>query len=87
MTNQNTEAEIDIEYFGGCRICGKNDGYLNLGREHWFVCHTHRMRWCWGSNLVSSWRFENESDWKKNWERIGGYQKCKPWFPSTRSEK
>ena len=25
--------------FGGCPTCHKTDGFLNIGRDHWFVCH------------------------------------------------
>ena len=87
MTKQKEEAkQIDVEFFGGCPVCGGNDGYLNIHREHWFSCSKHRFRWCWGSNLISTWRLENENDWKKNWERIGAYAECKPWFPTNKME-
>jgi hypothetical protein len=61
-------------YFGVCPECGKTDGYLNIGRAHWFVCHEHRVRWCAGHNLFSGWREEDEAEWPKNWERIGEYR-------------
>jgi hypothetical protein len=67
------------DYFGLCPTCKMNDGYLNLGRDHWFVCHEHRVRWPFGSNLFASWRQETESDWDKTWERIGGYEVIEPW--------
>ena len=60
--------------FGVCPICHKSDGYLNIGRDHWVVCHEHRLRWCVGSNLFSSWRHEKEDDWDKNAERIKDYE-------------
>jgi len=50
------------EYFGGCAHCGKTDGYVNYGRDHWFVCDAHRVRWYAGSNLFSSWREDKTDD-------------------------
>src|SRR5262245_42500917 len=44
------------DYFGVCPVCRTSDGYLNVGRDHWFVCHEHGQRWCAGSNLFSSWK-------------------------------
>ena len=85
MTNDVEETKPNNpDCFGGCPICGTNNGYLNVGREHWFVCDTHRIRWRWGINLMSTWRFENENDWKTNWEQIGDYEVREPWFPSAK---
>ena len=41
---------------GGCPICGTNDGYLNLGAEHWFICRTHKTRWLAGKNMFDTWK-------------------------------
>ncbi len=69
------------EYFGGCPECGKCDGFLNLGRDHWAICSEHRTRWCFGSNLLSSWRNETEEDWQRNREKLADYQKVEPLDP------
>ena len=50
------------EYFGGCPECGSQDGYFNVGRDHWVVCEKHKTRWCIGSNLFSSWRDETKEE-------------------------
>jgi hypothetical protein len=50
------------EYFGGCPTCGGNDGYRNLGREHWFFCAEHKVKWYVGSSLFSGWREETVED-------------------------
>jgi hypothetical protein len=52
----------DTGYFGLCPTCHKTDGYLNVGRSHWFVCDEHRTKWCAGANLFSSWREETEAE-------------------------
>jgi hypothetical protein len=69
------------EYFGGCPECGKTDGYLNTGSAHWFVCDAHRVRWCIGSNLFSSWRDETEDEQRRAWERVDDYAEVKPVYP------
>jgi ssDNA-binding Zn-finger/Zn-ribbon topoisomerase 1 len=46
--------EVTAEhYFGGCPECGDNDGYVNIGADHWFLCDTHKTCWPIGSNLFS----------------------------------
>lgn len=69
------------EYFGGCPTCGKTDGYLNIGRDHWFVCDAHSAKWCIGSNLFSSWREQSEASWQENAKKLAGYQEVAPIYP------
>lgn len=75
--NDNSE----IDYFGGCPICKRNDGYMNYHRAHWFFCKTHKTTWCMGSNLFSSWRFESEADWKENARVLKTYKVVEPVLP------
>jgi hypothetical protein len=42
--------------FGVCPICHKTDGFINLGREHWFYCAEHKVKWFFGLNIFSSWK-------------------------------
>ncbi|HZU77948.1 MAG TPA: hypothetical protein VFA70_14370 [Dehalococcoidia bacterium] len=49
-------------YFGDCPRCGRNDGYLNDGAEHWFICRRHRVKWYLGSNLFSAWRALSDAE-------------------------
>lgn len=56
-------------YFGVCPKCLKNDGCVNVGRSHWFYCKEHRVCWCVGSNLFSSWRYETEAEQEEIWHR------------------
>ena len=71
-----------IPYFGGCPECGRTKGYMNVGRSQWFVCDTHRTRWCVGMNLFSSWRDESEDEWRRNAVRLEGYREVEPLRPS-----
>lgn len=66
------------EYFGGCPHCGQTDGYLNVSRNHWFVCDEHKVTWRVGSNLFSSWRDESDTDWKRNAMKLARYRQVEP---------
>lgn len=59
--------------FGDCPTCGRNSGYLNVGREHWFFCRIHRLKWCAGDNLMSTWRNETDADWERNSAFLSSY--------------
>lgn len=74
------EAFEEVDAWGGCPLCGKHDGYLNIGRSHWFVCHEHRTKWCGGENLFSTWRRESPADWDENWRRIDDYREVEPLY-------
>lgn len=56
----------DDDYTGVCPKCGKCDGYFNVGREHWVVCHLHMLTWCAGANLPE---FIRDGDTKEQWDR------------------
>ncbi len=61
--------------WGGCPVCGRNDGFLNVGRDHWFRCDAHKTCWWHGSNIFSGWRDENEEIWRQNVQLLGTYTK------------
>ena len=64
--NETSTTTNDPAYFGACPTCGKNDGYRNVGREHWFYCAEHRTKWCYGDNIFSSWRHDGPEVFEKN---------------------
>jgi hypothetical protein len=71
------------DYFGACPYCGKNDGYVNIGRSHWFKCDEHQTRWLVGSNLFSSWQYETEAE-QRAWydaHNFGAWEEVEPAFP------
>lgn len=72
----------EVDYFGGCPTCWRNDGHLNVGREHWFICHKHRVKWLAGENLFSTWRSEPDSQRLVNAARIVGYREVAPKCPT-----
>jgi hypothetical protein len=65
-------------YFGACPECGDTNGYLNVGRSHWFVCDIHRTRWCAGSNLFSSWLDEDDEVWAANVKLLESCREVEP---------
>lgn len=77
----NKKIETTDYVLGGCPLCGKNDGFLNIHRRHWAVCHQHKACWSIGSNLFSRWRDENEEIWAKNEELLNPYEVVEPIFP------
>lgn len=72
-----TEAELSqaerngVAFDGGCPRCGTNDGYVNIGRSHWFYCADHKVMWCVGQNLYSSWKYQTESEQRKIYDDLG----------------
>lgn len=72
------ETDSPSGYFGLCPICGQTDGYLNIHRDHYFVCHQHKLRWLVGSNLFSTWRDEGPEVWQENNDLLSGYRMIEP---------
>lgn len=71
------------DHFGGCPKCGGDDGYLNVGRGHWFVCRRHKVRWFVGANLFSNWRHEEDWEWEENEKELEGYEEVEPLMPQA----
>jgi hypothetical protein len=59
---------------GNCPECGNHSYYLNIGRDHWFYCGRHGLKWCSGSNLYSSWTYETEEAWRDNAEFLSRFR-------------
>jgi hypothetical protein len=74
----------DVDCFGGCPRCWRNDGYLNVGYEPWYICHRHRVKWLVGEDLFSGWRYETNLEWQANAARICGYRVVDPIYPRPR---
>lgn len=62
------------EEFDSCPKCGRSGEYRNIYRHHFFFCDEHRITWLAGSNLFSSWREEDEDDWRAAWEKLQHYR-------------
>ena len=66
------------ERFGACPECGKSNGYVNVGRDHYGTCDEHLSYWPIGSNLFSGWRDEDPAVWRKNEQLLAARRQVKP---------
>jgi hypothetical protein len=64
-------------YFGGCPKCGRSDGLYNQCDVHWFVCHTHKVRWTIGRNILSGWHDEAAQEQCERWTVVADYKDIK----------
>jgi len=83
MTPERTDNVIpfggrETSYFGNCPECGRQDGCVNVGEDHWLVCRVHRTKWWIGSNLFSSWQEETEADWHRHADLLASYREVEP---------
>jgi len=78
----------EANYFGDCPECGRNDGYVNIGRGHWFICKEHKAMWFIGSNLFSDWKGETEEEQRERFDfyGLGSYEEVKPWHRWSQPE-
>lgn len=58
------------EHFGTCPDCGRHDGYINIGRSHWFYCREHETRWIAGHNLFDSWKDETREEQQTRYDEL-----------------
>jgi hypothetical protein len=65
-------------HFGCCPECGNDDGYLNIGREQWFLCHRCETCWCVGENLFDSWRWDTDGMRERSREIVTSYREVVP---------
>jgi hypothetical protein len=72
-------------YFGVCPHCGRHDGYLNIGRAHWFFRKQHRVKWCAGSDLFSGWRDRSEDEQRRRFDEVGmgEFEDIEPVYPAV----
>lgn len=74
-------------YFGLCPECHLCDGMVNVGSSHWLFCEIHKLKWCFGANLFSSWRYETRRVQQKSRELIASFEGVEPYFhPETLEE-
>ena len=78
MTSDDRATSTTDDHFGSCPECGQASVYVNIGREHWFYCDEHRVKWCVGANLFSSWRYQGPAQWEENHRKLQGYREMLP---------
>ena len=78
MTSDDRATSTTDDHFGSCPECGQASVYVNIGRVHWFYCDEHRVKWCVGANLFSSWRYQGPAQWEENHRKLQGYREMLP---------
>lgn len=68
------------DHFGLCPTCHRTDGYLNVGRDHWFICVEHQVTWRAGANIFSDWRGETQAQQLRNARKLERYRVVKPFY-------
>jgi hypothetical protein len=71
--------EKQDDWMGLCPKCRKQPDILNVERNHYGVCHKHKVAWLVGINLFSSWQKENEITWRLNAELLDNYRRVEPY--------
>ncbi|MHC4647183.1 MAG: hypothetical protein ACYTBJ_16955 [Planctomycetota bacterium] len=67
-------------HFGLCPECRIDGECLHVGRDEWFVCHEHKVKWFVGSNLFSGWRTMTDEEFAQNEELLKTYKAIEPLF-------
>ena len=65
-------------HFGDCPKCRHTSGHLNIGRDYWFICKKHRVKWFVGSGIFPSWQHESERVWRQNEILLSYYMEVEP---------
>lgn len=73
-------------YFGVCPECGGQDGFFNVGSNHWFFCNDHQTAWCFGSNIFSGWREQTAGEHEQNGHRLATMTIVDMWVPPEASD-
>jgi hypothetical protein len=70
--------EVRPDWLGLCPYCHDIDALLNVEREHYAVCHAHKLHWVVGSNLFCSLPNEDAGVWEANRQLLDSYQAVEP---------
>jgi hypothetical protein len=71
----------DVQYSklcGVCPLCDKTDGFVNLGKEHWFICRDHETKWFVGINLFEGWQNQTVAEAQSIERMLDGYKEITP---------
>lgn len=79
------EFKRDDDNFGLCPVCKRAPMILNVHKQHFAVCHEHKLAWASGWNLMSGWRHEDQKTWDDNRALLETYQPVEPYFWPRRS--
>ena len=77
------------DYWGVCPLCHRTDGYINIGKGHWYYCREHKNRWFIGSNLFSTWRDQSDEEQRRIYDELdfGSFKDVDEFCPGAPPEK
>lgn len=64
--------------FGRCPQCGGYGDMLDVGPEHWVVCHAHKTEWRYGIGIFDDWRGQGYAQKFANDALLKDYKRVKP---------
>jgi hypothetical protein len=69
-----------LDQWGVCPTCKSRDGCINIGASHWYYCRKHRVKWCVGDNLFSTWRDQTEAEQRAIYDGLdfGKFEEIRP---------
>jgi hypothetical protein len=66
------------ENYGRCPVCGSAGDMLNHGKNHWMVCHDHKVKWRIGSGFFSIFQRDRPAKWDQAGAILAEYREVKP---------
>jgi hypothetical protein len=63
---------------GRCPVCGNPGDMLNHGRNHWMVCHDHKVKWRIGSGFFSIFHRDRKAKWDQAAAILAEYREVDP---------
>ncbi len=61
-----------------CPACGKNNGYLNAGAQHWAICKEHKLKWLIGEHLFEGWENQTIAQYEATLILLKHYKEISP---------
>ncbi|MEM6461662.1 MAG: hypothetical protein AAF724_07090 [Pseudomonadota bacterium] len=72
-----------FEYmFGACPECGKSNGFLAIGPDHWGVCHRHGVKWSFVCDDLEGWKDQSDIERHQVSLLLAAYVEVQPVFRS-----
>jgi hypothetical protein len=82
MTQQKSLIPVPIPYYGGCPVCHRNNGIVQIHQGDWVVCHVHRRMWLVSASLWATGTALTKKQWAKVAARFRHYEEVEPVWDS-----
>ncbi len=64
--------------YGVCPICSRPGDMLNVGKDHWMVCHEHQVKWRIGVGFFTPIHGGKPEKWDQAAEFLKRYREVQP---------